>query len=447
VEWLFSDAPITLPVVSSSPASGPAALRRELGLVGAVALGIGGTVGGGVYVLVGVAAAEAGPAALISFAVAFAMALLIGLAYAELACRHPVAGGGYAFVRAAFGPSAGFAMGWGFWGAYLFISGYVTLGFGGYLEALTGLPAPAGALGLVATCLALNLAGLRVAGAAQVAVTGLALAGLVAFAAWGLPDVGADRLDPFLPAGLGGVLIAALPAFLAFGGFDMIAAAGEEVSRPERTLPRAILITLAAVAGLYLAVCIVAIGVMSSAALGGSSAPLAEAAERFGGEGARRAVVVTALLTTAATANAVLVVTSRISFAMARDGLLPRGLASVDRRTGAPWAALAVSGALLAAVAAAGSIERAAAVGGVLYVLHFAVPLAGLVALRRRGVGEPAFTTPAPRLVIPLALAACGELLVASGLAGAGGALAWLALGALGLGARLLLSRRRERRR
>jgi APA family basic amino acid/polyamine antiporter len=76
--------------------------------------------------------------------------------------------------------------------------------------------------------------------------------------------------------------------------------------------------------------------------------------------------VLTALLTTAATANAVLVVTSRISFAMARDGLLPRALAAVGPRTGAPRAALSASAALLAAVAAVGSVELAAAAGGVL---------------------------------------------------------------------------------
>jgi APA family basic amino acid/polyamine antiporter len=104
--------------MAPSPTPAPAGLRRELGLVGAVALGIGGTVGGGVYVLVGVAADAAGPAALLSFALAFAMALPIGLAHAELASRHPAAGGGYAFARAAFGRRAGFAMGWGCWGAY-----------------------------------------------------------------------------------------------------------------------------------------------------------------------------------------------------------------------------------------------------------------------------------------------------------------------------------------
>jgi APA family basic amino acid/polyamine antiporter len=401
-----------------------------------VALGIGGTVGGGVYVLVGAAAGAAGPGALLAFGLAFVASLLIALPYAELACRYPLAGGGYAFARAVLGRRMGFLMGWGFWGAYLFISGYVTLGFGGYLHAVTGLPPLAGALGLIAACLALNLLGVRVTGAAQSLVIAVALAGLLAFALWGLPSVDLERLDPFLPAGLEGVLLASLLAFLAFGGFDMVAAAGEEIDRPERNLPRAILITLGAVLGLYLLVCLVAVGVLSGAALGASAAPLADAAERFGGPPARGVVVMTALLTTAATANAVLVVTSRISFAMARDGLLPAALAPVGRRTGAPWAALAVSAILLSVVATTGSVTFVASVGGFLYVLHFVVPLVALVALRRRGgLQAAAFRTPMPRLLLPLAFLACAVLLVASGADGAAGGLAWLALGVLGASA------------
>jgi len=300
-----------------------------------------------------------------------------------------------------------------------------------------------GALGLIAVCLALNLRGVRITGAAQTAVIGVALVGLLAFAAWGLPSVEAQRFDPFLPKGLQGVLLASLLTFLAFGGFDMVAAAGEEIERPERNLPRAILITLGAVLGLYLLVCFVAVGVLASDALGASAAPLADAAERFGGADARAMVVVTALLTTAATANAVLVVTSRISFAMARDGLLPSALAPVSPRTGAPWAALVVSATLLALVATTGSVTLAASAGGFLYVLHFIVPLVALIALRRRGDLRPAaFRTPAPRIVLPLAFAGCAVLLLASGAEGAAGGLGWLAVGVLGYG---FATRRRPR--
>lgn len=407
-------------------------LRRELGLGAAVAIGIGGTVGGGIYVLLGAAAGVAGPAALVAFPLAFAASLLIALPYAELACRHPRAGGGYAFAREVLGRRVGFVAGWVFWGAYLLMSGYVTLGFGGYLQALTGVPRLAGALAVIAVSLAVNLLGVRITGAAQSAVVAAALAGLAVFAVWGLPSVDLGRLHPFMPAGVHGVLVSALFAFLAFGGFDMVAAAGEEIVHPERNLPRAILLTLGAVLGIYLLACFVALGVLAATALGTSPAPLADAAAAFGGSRARGLVAVTALLTTAATSNAVLVVTSRISFAMARDGLLPGFMAKVGRRSGAPWAALLVSAAVVVSVAATGSVRFAASAGGFLYVLHFVVPLVALTAVRLRGAPLVAFRTPLPALILPLAFLACAALIVASGARGLGGGLAWLALGATG---------------
>jgi APA family basic amino acid/polyamine antiporter len=422
----------------------PGSLARVLGLPGAVAVGMGGTVGGGIFVLVGAAAGAAGPAALAGFALAFVAALAIALPYAELACRFPRAGGGYAVARAVLGPGAAFGLGWGYWGAYLFISGYVTLGFGGYLATVTVLSTTAGAVGLIATCVCLNLLGVRIWGAAQVAVVAIAVGALVAFSTWGAGSVSATRFAGFAPHGARGVLAATLLAFLAFGGFDMVAAAGEEITRPEHNLPRAILLTLIGVLGLYLAVSVVALGVLPWRALGASGAPLADAAQRFGGAGARTLVVAAALLTTAATANAVLLVCSRVSFAMARDGLLPRVLAATGRRTSAPVASIALNGGLLALVALTGSVSLAAAAGGFLYVAHFLVPLSALLVVRHRGGRRaPAFRTPLPHVVLPLAFASCAPLLLAGGPSGAAVGSAWLAAGMTGYAAVRGRARRR----
>jgi APA family basic amino acid/polyamine antiporter len=407
-----------------------AELRRELGLGQAVAIGVGGTVGGGIFVLVGAAAGLAGPAALLAFLVAFGASLAIALPYAELACRVPLAGGGYAFARQVLGRHWGFLMGWGYGGAYVFVSGYVTIGFGGYLAALTGLPVVAGAVALVVACTVVNLLGVKLSGRLQALVVLVAIGGLAALVLWGLPAVRLDHLHPFAPRGVHGIFQATLVAFLSLGGFDMVAAAGEEVRQPERNLPRAILITLVGVVGLYLLVALVALGNLPAARLGASAAPLADAAGAFGGEAGRRLIVCCALLTTAATANAVLVVTSRVAYAMARDGLLPRGLGAVSAANGAPWAAVVACGAALAGVAALGSVRLATTAGGFLYVLHFVPPLVALVLLRRRDGGRPAFATPLPRLVIPVALLASAGLVVASGRTGVAVGGAWLVVGA-----------------
>lgn len=406
-----------------------AQLQRSLGLRGAVAVGVGGTIGGGIFVLVGETAALAGPATLLSFALAFVASLVIALPYAELACRYPQAGGGYAFVREVLGSRWGFLMGWVFWGSYVFVSGYVTLGFGGYLNALTGVPQVWGAVGLVLACVLINARGIEVAGKVQVLVIGLAIAGLLGFVATGAHAIQLTRLTPWAPNGLTGILAGALTAFLAFGGFDMVAAAGEEIERPERNLPRAIFITLAMVLGIYLLVAFTALGTVDWRVLGASRAPLSEAARQFLGDFGGRLVAVIAVVTTAATANAVLVVTSRISFAMARDGLLPSALANVHPKTGTPNVAVLVSGGMLILMALFGSSSSATAIGGFLYVLHFIPPLLVLVNLRRTRSASPAFRMPLPRILLPLAFGMTVLLLVASGTKGIVGGAVWVGIG------------------
>jgi APA family basic amino acid/polyamine antiporter len=180
---------------------------------------------------------------------------------------------------------------------------------------------------------------------------------------------------------------------------------------------------------LYVLVTLAALGALPWQLLGASSVPLADAATGVFGPTGAQLVSVAALLTTATTANAALVVGSRVIFAMGRDGLLPRNLGRVHPRTGAPWPALVLTGACLAAVAACGSTALSAGVGGFLYALHYVLPLIGLIRVRMHGGPRPAFVTPAIWLVLPLALGGCGLLLGASGVSGALGGAGWISLG------------------
>jgi APA family basic amino acid/polyamine antiporter len=395
-----------------------------------VSLGVGGTIGGGIFVLIGEGGAVAGPGVLVSFGLAFLAALVIALPYAELACLFPLAGGGYAMTRQVIGDHWGFLMGWSFWGGYLFVSGYVTVGFGGYLAQLTGVPVTLGALLLIATSTLVNLGGIKLSGRWQNVVIVLGIAVLVLFGIVGVSTVRAEALTPFFPGGFAGVAAATLLTFLAFGGFDMVAAAGEEVVDPRRNLPKAIILTLFLVLGLYLLVAFATVGTLPPDRLA-TAAPLADAAVELIGPAGGVLMSVAAVLTTAATANAVLVVTSRISFAMARDGLLPSPLALVSRSTRVPWVAVVLNGGLFAVVAAVVSIPLAAKIGGFLYVLHFVFPLIGLIVVKRRNLpsDERRFRVPMVEIVLPLAFTACVALFIASGVVGLVGAVTWLVLG------------------
>lgn len=407
-------------------------LRRSLGLREAVSLGVGGTIGGGIFVLVGAGGAVAGPAVLLSFGLAFIASLTIALPYAELSCRYPLAGGGYAMTRAVIGDHWGFFMGWAFWGGYVFISGYVTVGFGDYLADLTGLPRVVGSLLLIGASTAINLGGIKLSGRWQNVIIGLGVVVLVVFAVIGITRLRPSSLSPFFPTGFSGVAAATLVTFLAFGGFDMVAAAGEEVVNPRRNLPRAIVLTLLLVLGLYLVVALATVGALPMDQLA-TRAPLATAARHMIGPAGSVLMTIAALLTTAATGNAVLIVTSRISFAMARDGLLPAPLARISRTARVPWVAIAVNGVLFAIVASLVSIPLATKIGGFLYVVHFVFPLVVLIVVWRRaaasGSREPGFEVPLVKIVLPVAFLACAGLFVASGGTGVLGGAIWLVVG------------------
>jgi basic amino acid/polyamine antiporter, APA family len=413
------------------PAGDRPVLPRVIGLRDAITLGVGGTIGGGVFVLIGAAAEVAGPAVLLSFLLAFVASLLIAMPYAELATRYPLAGGGYAVVRGVLGRWWGFLMGWAYWGAYLGLSGFVTLGFGGYLERLTGVPVLLGAGLLITAATAMNLLGLKLSSRAQGVILAAAAAALIAFAVVGAFHVRGDLLTPLMPAGWGGLFAGALLTFLSLNGYDVVAAAGEEIRHPERNLPLAMLGTLVLVLVLYLGVALAAVGTVPWQSLGDSASPLADVAGIFLGEHGRVFMAIAAVLTTAATGNAVLVVCSRISFAMARDGLLPAPLARVSGR-GVPSVAILVTGGFLVAVAATGSVRFASSSGGWLYLVHFVLLLAALVALRRRGGTRAAFRMPLPRVVIPLAFVACAVLFASAGPIGTVTGVVWLAVGAAG---------------
>jgi APA family basic amino acid/polyamine antiporter len=323
--------------------TGPA-LARRLGTRDAVVVGLGSMVGAGVFAAFGPAAAAAGAGLLVGLALAAVVATCNATASAQLAAQHPSSGGTYLYGREQLGPWWDFVAGWGFVVGKTASCAAMALAFAAYAvpPALQRPTAVAAVLALAAV----NLRGItRTARLARLllAVVLLCLGAAVVTALAG-GDVDPGRLaswaDP--PGGWYGVLQSAGLLFFAVAGYARIATLGEEVRDPERTIPRAVLLTLAGAVALYAAVAVTLLLVLGPQDLAAAAAPLSVAVERATGAGSAAGALLGAVVVAGAAAAslgallALIAGVGRTSLAMARSGDLPAWLAAVHPRSRVP---------------------------------------------------------------------------------------------------------------
>ncbi|MGD9202841.1 MAG: amino acid permease, partial [Chitinispirillia bacterium] len=229
--------------------------ERSLGLFDASMIGIGAMIGAGIFVLTGIAAGEAGPGAIVSFALNGFVTLLTALCYSELASVYPKSGGGYSFIRKAYPGIIGFTSGWMLWFCYIIACALYALGFGSYFWEFGHSYFPnitefffsfAGENTSVLTvtsliCVTFILINIRGTGATaslENLLTMAKIAILALFIFYGLnrildaPDVAARNFTPFLPKGFSGIFLAMGLTFIAFEGYDLIATVAEEIKNP-----------------------------------------------------------------------------------------------------------------------------------------------------------------------------------------------------------------------
>ncbi len=381
-----------------------AQLARRLGTGDAVVVGLASMLGAGVFVVLGPASAAAGGMVLVSVVVAGLVAWANATSTAQLAAVMPTSGGNYAFGRARLGPWSGFVAGWGFVAGKTASCAAMATTVATYLVT-DPWRRPVAALVVVAL-VAVNLLGVqrtaRVARVLLALVLVVLLALVVAGLTHGDPALAAPR-GP-VPGGVRGVLQGAALVFFAFAGYARVATLGEEVRTPRTTIPRAILLALAATAVVYLAVGVAVLASLGPAGAAGSSAPLADAA-RATAPWLLPAVRVAAVVAAAGSLLVLLAGVSRTAFAMARDRELPAALARVGERHAVPWVA-------------------EVAIGALVMVLTLTVDLAGVIAFSSLGVlvyygigHAAAFTQTgaertSPRWVQVVGLLACAALVL-----------------------------------
>lgn len=431
-------------------------LARRLGLRDAVAIGLAAMVGAGVFAVWAPAAQAAGGWLLAGLVVAAFVAFANAGSTAQLAVRHPEAGGAYRYGRERLGAWPGFLAGWGFVVGKTASCAAMALTAAAYL-----VPAPwqkPVAIAAVVVLVGVNVLGVtRTARAATVIVSAVlavlvvvVAAGVatIAEAGWGgaaasaatgvyelRTGMGADAATtPFAAAY--GVLQAAALIFFAFAGYARIATLGEEVRDPTRTIPRAIGIAFGVVVVVYAAVGTAALGSLGAVALAGSPAPLADVVVAAGWAWADPVVRVAAGVAALGSLLALIAGVGRTSFAMARDGELPHPLTRVHRRFGVPHVAELTVGAAVIVLVLIADLR------GAIGFSSFGVLVYYLVA-NWSALTQPAAERLVPRWVSWSGAIGCVVLVMTLPLVSIAAGVAVFAVGAAVRGIRLRAGRRR----
>ena len=376
-------------------------LARDLGFLEAYTLGLGTMIGAGIFVLPGIVAGRAGPASMVSFAIAGVVSLLAALSLSELATGMPKAGGSYYYVNRALGGFFGSIVGWGMWVGLMFATAFYMLGFGQYLAGLhPSIPVVASALVMGAILTLVNYRGVKETGSLQNVIVIALVVLIIAFIAFGLAALDPSLLTPFAPEGWGAVGLTAGTVFVAFIGFEVIATSAEEIKNPGRNLPLSMIAAVVTPAILYVLVMLVSTGVLPIPQLEVSTIPVADVAMVYAGEIGSLAMIFGAVLATVSSANASILSAARVNFAMGRDRILTVWLNQVHKQFRTPYRAILATGiVILLLIAGPLPIDTLADVASFSYLVAYALVHVAVVVMRR---ADPATYDPDFRIPDPL---------------------------------------------
>ncbi|WP_254885384.1 amino acid permease [Streptomyces sp. NA02950] len=420
-------------------------LRRTMGLTQLTLLSVGATLGTGIFVVLGQAVPEAGPAVVISFVLAGVTALFSALSYAELAGMIPGAGSSYSYTYATLGELVAWVCGWCLILEYGVSVAAVAVGWGQYVNELLqltvhwtlpdSLAAPPGtggvlnipAAAIVILAMVVLLRGARESAVANTIMVAVKIAALALFCAVAFTAFRAGNFQPLFPLGTAGMSAGAASLFFSYIGFDAASTAGEEAKNPQRDLPRAIILSLGLVTALYCAVALAAVGAMPWQRFEGTEATLSEVLVRSVGGGALWPILLSAGAVVATT-SVVLTVQygqTRILYSMSRDGLVPPVFSTVHPRTGVPRANIVIVSlfvTVLAALVPLGALADATSIGT---LFAFTLVNVAVLILRRRSPEAPrSFRVPLSPVTPLLGVACCGYVMYGLG------ADTWIAFGA-----------------
>lgn len=387
---------------------------RTIGFFGALGIGVGAMVGGGILALAGVAFAVSGPSAILAFALNGLIAFITAFSFAEMASANPQSGGTYAYAKKALSLQVAFGVGWIVWFASLVAAVLYALGFGAFaVFALQQIPADGlngilesriipillalAAIGYFAFSLTRGTGdGGAVINIGKLIVFAILIAGgLAVFVQTPFTRI-TQSLDPFFSGGFSGVVAAMGYTFIALQGFDLIGSAAGEIKNPEKTIPKAMMGTLAVGLAVYIPLLflISTVGVLQGESITELSREnpetvLAVAAQNYLGAFGFWLVLVAGIFSMLSALQANLFAASRISLRMAKDRTLNHHLSNIDKKYGTPKTSIYVTCGIVAfLVLILPDVAAAGAASSLIFLITFALAHLIMILMRNRGYKE-----------------------------------------------------------
>ncbi|WP_307729887.1 amino acid permease [Massilia sp. H6] len=411
----------------------PGGLKKVLGPVDLVLMGIGAIVGTGIFVLTGTGAVTAGPALTLSFMIAALACGFAALCYAEFASSVPVAGSIYTYSYFTLGEIVAWMIGWDLLLEYGLATSTVAVGWSGYFQSLLkgigvvlpeALRAAPGAQPGVATLFNLPAflimilltwmlsLGVRESARINNVMVLIKTGVVILFIVVGVNYVKPENWQPFMPFGFGSVMSAAALVFFAFIGFDAVTSAAEEVKNPSRDLPIGIIGSLAVCTVLYVIVASIMTGIVPFMNFKGVDHPVSLALQYAGQDWVAGFVDLAAILGMSTVMLVMAYGQTRILFAMSRDGLLPRKLSEVHPKYGTPFFATWMVGIVFGLIAAVVKLEVLAELVNIGTLAAFTLVSVAVIILRKKRPDLPrAFRCPGVPVVPGLAIVFCLALM------------------------------------
>ncbi len=425
------------------------ALRRALGPLSLVALGIGCTIGAGLFSLTGIAASEnAGPAVVISYLVAAIGCGFAGLCYSELASMIPIAGSAYTYAYTTLGELVAWIIGWDLVLEYAVGAATVAVSWSRYVNSLlrdfgvaipprllaspfetVALPGGGTASGLinlpavfVIVCISLLLMrGISESARVNAVIVVIKICVILAVIGFGIPYINTANYTPFVPPnqgsfghfGVSGIMRAAGTIFFAYVGFDAVSTAAQETRRPERDMPIGILGSLLVCSLAYVAFSFVLTGLLNYKLMLNDAAPVASAIDMTPYHWLKEAVKFGIICGFTSVMLVLLLGQSRVFYAMSRDGLLPPLFSQIHPSWRTPWRSNLLFMVLTGVLCAFLPISELGHMTSIGTLLAFVIVCAGVLILRSRDPGRArAFRVAGGPIVPILGILSCLALML-----------------------------------